>query len=126
MVLPIMMRITKSEYGFEHTTTVIAVSAASAAAIGALMYMGVVLAKKEVLIMYGTCLGAALLCCVISVSIGSDFGMVAFAGIFVLIPATALSMLLQYICKDKGLRVAAAGVGAVIVFAAQLCIISFG
>jgi len=126
MAIPIMMYVTKSEYATDNLATPIAAFAVNAAAVGTLMYLGVTLAKKEILIMYGACLGAALLCCVISVSMGRDFGMVAFLTVFLLVPAAALSMLLHYICKDKGMRKAAAGVGAVIIFAAQLMILWFG
>lgn len=125
MVIPIMVYITGSEYVLEKTATVVVMYVTGAIAIGTLMYMGAVLKKKEALIMYGGCLGAALLCSVVSVSMNSDFGFLAFIDVFVFIIAAVLSFIIHFACKDKGKRVVIGGVGAVILSVAQHLILWF-
>lgn len=126
MVIPIMVYITGSRYELEKMATGVVISVTGAIAIGIIMYMGAVLKKKEVLIMYGGCLGSALLCSVISVSMSSDFGFLAFIDVFVLIIAAALSFISHFACKDKGTRVVISGVGAAILFAVQWLIVCLG
>lgn len=126
MVLPIMVGITGSDYVTEKMITVVVTFIINAAALGTLMYMGAVLTKKEVLIMYGVYLAAALLCCMVSVSLESDFGIIAFVDILVGIIAAAFSFILHFVCKEKRIRVVIAGVGAVMIYAAQFSILWFG
>lgn len=126
MVLPIMIGITGSDYATENMITVVVTFMINAAALGTLMYMGAVLTKKEVLLMYGVCLAAALLSCAISVSMNSDFGMMGFVDIFAGMIAAAFSFILHFVCKEKRIRVVIACVGAVMIYVAQISILWLG